>query len=187
MTGAMIPAHRVVRHGRHLDGSVLGVWLVRRLDPAAFAQTMLILCLGLLIWPVQFGGLFSVTIVAGNSMEPTLDLGDAVVTWRERVTVGDVILYHVPDGEFGVGNPVIHRVVGGDATGWITQGDNSSAPDDWRPASSDVLGVAKVHIPFGGRVIAILKSWWVIAGLGGLVVGLLLWPDKDLTRGRHRS
>lgn len=132
------------------------------------------------------------TLVAGNSMEPTYMLGDAVVTWTGPVQVGDAVLFRVPEGDFGAGNPVIHRIVGGDSSGWVTQGDNSYSPDTWTISNSDILGVAKFQIPFGGRVVAVLKSWLVIAVLGGLAVALLLWPDKEedakpsrRRRGRH--
>ena len=176
--------------GRHVDTTATASWLIRRLDPAAFVQTMLVVCLILLVWPASYGGRFSMTIVAGNSMEPTYMLGDAVITWREPVEVGDTILYRVPEGEFGEGNPVIHRIIGGDASGWITQGDNSYKEDDWRPASSDILGVAKFHVPLGGRLLAVMKSWLFIAFMGAVAVGLLLWPEpedppKRKQRGRH--
>ena len=74
---------------------------------------------------------------------------------------------------------MIHRVVGGDRSAWVTQGDNSESQDRWSITSSDVLGVAKFHIPFGGQVVALMKSWLVIALFGGLAVALLLWPDKE--------
>lgn len=132
------------------------------------------------------------TIVAGNSMEPTYDLGDVVVTWKQHVEVGDPVLFIIPEGEFGAGNPVIHRVIGGDSSGWQTQGDNSHGVDQWTPTSTEVLGVAALHVPLGGRVLAIMKSWLFIALMGGLVVGLLLWPAEvdELAkprRGRHLS
>jgi signal peptidase len=120
-------------------------------------------------------------------MEPTYQLGDAVITWREPVEVGDVILYLVPEGSTGAGNPVIHRAIDREGGLWITKGDNTRAVDPWRPTDSDVLGVAQIRLALGGRVIALLKSWWAIALLSGLAVGLLLWPDDDTPprRGRH--
>ena len=194
MTGLTLPRSRTGLPGRHVDVTSVAGRVTRRLDPAAFLQTMLIICLILVLWPAQFGGKFAITIVAGNSMEPTYNLGDAVITWGEPVQVGDTVLFRVPQGETGEGSPVIHRVVGGDRSAWATQGDNSQSQDKWSITSSDVLGVAKFHIPFGGRVVAIMKSWLVIALLGGLVVGLLLWPAKEdeaqpakTRRGRHIS
>ncbi len=190
MTDLTLPRSRKALHGRHIDVTNVAGWLTQRTTSTAFVQTMLVVCLVLVIWPVSFGGRFGMVIVAGNSMEPTFALGDAVVTWSETVQIGDVILYRVPEGEAGEGNSVIHRVVGGDGTGWISQGDNSSSPDRWKPANSDVLGVAKLWIPVGGRILAVMRSWLFVAALGGLAAGLLLWPDAQdektpSKRGRH--
>ncbi len=193
MTSLTLPRSRTASPGRHIDpGSVAGR-VTQRLDPVAFFQSMLVVCLLLVLWPASFGGRFGMVIVAGNSMEPTFALGDAVVTWREPVHLGDVILFRVPEGQTGAGNPIIHRVIGGDGTGWVTQGDNSISPDNWKLANSDVLGVAKLWIPVGGRVLAVMRSWLLIAALGGLAAGLLLWPDPQdgksfrRRRGRHLS
>jgi signal peptidase I len=200
VTGVTAPRSRTGLSGRHVDVSDVAGRITRRLNPTAFAQTMIIVCLALIVWPASFGGRFGVVMVAGNSMEPTYILGDAVLTWREPVEIGDTILFRVPEGDPGAGNPVIHRVIGGDSDGWITQGDNTPAPDNWAPSNREVLGVAKFHVPIGGRVLAVMRSWLVIATLGGLAVGLLIWPDleaasqekadvkpTDRGRGRHKA
>jgi signal peptidase len=163
---------------------------LRRIRPALFAQCALIALVGTLVWPASLGGAFGIVTIAGRSMEPTFQLGDVVVTWKQAVSIGDVILYRVPDGSAGAGNPVIHRVVGGDGEGWETQGDNVPLPDPWLPANSDVMGVARFEIPVDARVIGLLRSWWVVAIAGGLAVALVVWPESDdpglPTRGRHR-
>jgi len=186
VTGMTYP-EQVRCPGRHLDTSTWSGRLARWINPTAFLETMLVVTLVLILWPTTYGGRFGMVMVAGNSMEPTYQLGDAVITWREPVEVGDVILYVVPEGSPGAGNPVIHRVVDHEEGRWITKGDNSRSVDPWRPADSDVLGVAQFRLAFGGRAIALLKSWWVIALLSALAVGLLLWPEEDssLRRGRH--
>lgn len=179
MTGLTLPRDRTVQPGRHLDGRAINDRIARRLNPAGFLQWMVVVCVALALWPATLGGSFGMVIVAGNSMEPTYMLGDAVITWTRPVGVGDVILYRVPDGEPGEGNPVIHRVIGGDASGWITQGDNTDRPDDWVPSKDDVLGVAQFEVPLGGQVLAILRSWWLLALLGAVAVLLLLWPEPE--------
>lgn len=182
-------AHELER-GRHLPKGKLAAWL-SRLRPAIFAQGALLILLAALAWPASLGGAFGVVAIAGRSMEPTYQLGDVVITWKQPVAPGDVILYRVPEGSAGAGNPVIHRVTGGDRNGWITQGDNVGRPDPWRPAESDVLGVARFRAPIDGRVIGLLRSWWLVALTGSLMVALLLWPDStdedSPVRGRHRS
>ncbi len=187
MTGISYPEQAT---GRHIDASRRADRLARSLRPAAFLQWMLVICLALVLWPSQFGGAFGMVIVAGNSMEPTYDLGDAVITWRESPGIGDTVLFQVPDGEFGERNAVIHRIVGGDPGGWITQGDNSYAEDQWQPTNAEILGVAKFHVPFGGRLLGLLRNWLFISVLGGIATVLLLWPDpldeqEEAKRGRH--
>jgi signal peptidase I len=127
-------------------------------------------------------------MVAGHSMEPTYQLGDAVIAWRQPVEIGDIILYRIPAGDPGEGKTVIHRVIGGDGNGWTTQGDNNPHPDEWHPTNLDVLGVAQTKVPLGGEVLAVVRSWWFIAAMGGVAIGLLLWPEsQEGRRGRHRS
>lgn len=176
--------------GRHLPERRLSTWLTR-IRPAHFAQTAVVACLVVLIWPASLGGALGVVTIAGHSMEPTYDLGDVVITWKEPVEVGDVILFRVPAGEPGEGNPVIHRVIGGGPGGWETQGDNMPIPDIWRPSGRDVLGVAKFRIPLDAWYLALLRSWWFVSGAAGLTVALMLWPDEThdhpRARGRHRA
>lgn len=175
--------------GRHIDTSRPLDWLSRHLNPMGFLQWMLVIVLTLVLWPSTLGGRLGLVMVAGNSMEPTYHLGDAVISWREQVDVGDIILYRIPEGSPGEGKTVIHRVVGGDGYGWTTQGDNSAYPDSWYPSNLEVLGVAKMRVPLGGEVLEVVRSWWFIALMGAAAVGLLFWPDIDSAerrRGRHR-
>ena len=178
--------------GRHIDGSRPVDWLTRHLNPMGFLQWMLVVILALALWPSTLGGRMGLVMVAGNSMEPTYQLGDAVVAWRQPVEIGDIILYRIPQGSPGEGKTVIHRVIGGDGNGWVTKGDNNANPDDWYPSNLDVLGVAQTKVPLGGEVLRIVKSWWFIAAMGGLAVLLFFWPDSDeesetRSRGRHRG
>lgn len=165
--------------GRHLDRSRPVDRMTRFLNPWGFVQWMLIVILVLTLWPSTLGGRMGLVMVAGHSMEPTYQLGDAVIAWRGPVEVGDIILYRIPEGSPGEGKTVIHRVVGGDGNGWVTQGDNSDFPDKWYPSNLDVLGVAKTKVPLGGEVLSVVQSWWFIAALGGLAALLFFWPDDD--------
>jgi signal peptidase I len=151
--------------------------------PADALWLVVLLLVVWLIWPASFGGRLGLVLVAGTSMEPTYRLGDVAITWRSEPGVGDVVLYLVPDG-VARGQPVIHRIVGGTPEAWIAQGDNNARPDEWTPASDDVLGVAVVRIPIGGRVLGMLRSPVAIAALAGTAVALWMWPERD-RRGRH--
>ena len=153
--------------------------LIHRPRAWGLIQMTLMACLIVLVWPVQLGGKSTLTVVAGNSMEPTYLLGDAVITWKEAPHIGDVVLFRLPEGEFGAGKLVIHRLIGGDGSGWITQGDNRSGPDTWTISDNDILGVAKFQVPHSGRLLELVKSWLFIAALAVLAVATIVWPDKD--------
>jgi len=176
--------------GRHLPQVGL-VARASRLRPTQFAQIAVVACLIVLIWPASLGGAFGVVTVAGHSMEPTYELGDVVLTWKQPVELGDVILYRVPQASPGAGNPVIHRVIGGGPSGWETQGDNMAKPDTWRPSDGDVLGVTLFKVPLDYRFLALLRSWWFVSAAAGFAVALMLWPDDPGAagppRGRHRT
>lgn len=190
MTAVLPQSSSLSGRGRHLPESGL-VNRLARVRPSDLFQAAVVACVVVLLWPASLGGAFGVVTIAGRSMEPTYDLGDLVITWKEPVEIGDVVLFRVPEGEPGEGNPVIHRVIGGGPYGWQTQGDNMPMPDIWQPSNQDILGVAKFQVPFDARYLALLRSWWFISGAAGLAVALVMWPDETEddrpARGRHRA
>jgi hypothetical protein len=104
--------------------------------------------------------------------------------------VGDVIAYKVPGSDVGAGLTVIHRIIGGSAsTGFITQGDNNPAPDDWRPKLADVEGSAWMVIPKGGRILTFLHAPIPLAGLAaaGVVMWIVYQEDTPSLRRRRRG
>lgn len=116
---------------------------------AKAAGYTLLLALLALLWPQNFAGPTSFVGVDGHSMDGTYVDGDLIVVRRQSAyAVGDIVTYRVPQGEFGAGAHVIHRIIGGDAeTGFITQGDNRDKPDVWRPRPSDMLGTSWIRLP----------------------------------------
>jgi signal peptidase len=131
-----------------------------------------------LLWPTSLGGQTTLTIVSGHSMEPSYVTGDLVVTRAGTPAVGDIIVYQPKDVG---GARVIHRIVGGNARdGWIMKGDNNSWLDPWQPKGSEVLGIARLHLPHIGTVARILVSPILWVGLILLAGALLLWPRDDL-------
>lgn len=164
--------------GRHRTREATGLRLA---DAVTLIVTLVIVWL---VWPASLGGRLGLVLVAGNSMEPTYSLGDLAITWRMEPEVGDAVLYLVPDGQ-AAGQPVIHRIVGGDPSGWITQGDNNANPDEWLPATDHVLGEVVMSVPAGGRALWFLRSPIAVAALAGTAVGLWMWPDREHRRGRH--
>ncbi len=109
-------------------------------------------------------------------MEPTYVTGDLVVSRCGTPAVGDVVVYVPAELDHG---RIIHRIVGGDAaSGWVMQGDHNEFLDPWRPAGDEVLGIARLHVPFLGRVAAVLldpRSWLSVLAVAA---GVLLWPDR---------
>ena len=134
------------------------------------------LIVGWLLWPSSLGGCTTLTIVSGESMEPTYYTGDLVVSRCGPVDVGDVIVYNPPDVG---GARVIHRVVGGDAAdGWVVQGDNNTFLDPWQPTDEDILGRAVLHLPKVGRLAGLLLSPLTWVSLLIVALAIVVWPGK---------
>lgn len=134
-----------------------------------------------------FDGPARYVIVSGHSMEPTLSTGDlAVVVRHASYSRGDVVAYHVPDGEPGAGAVVIHRVVGGSGrTGYVTQGDNRDGRDTWRPKAEDVIGTMAFQIPGAGLVPDSLGSPLGLSVGAGLLAFFLLTGARKARPTEH--
>lgn len=153
---------------------------------------LLLTALGVAAWlvylrPTALGGPASYIFVSGTSMQPTMVTGDLVVLQRaDDYAKGDVIAFAIPDGEPGAGTFVIHRIVGGSAEdGFVMQGDNKPAPDDWRPTSSFVQGRLWLHISGAGSLVAWLKQPSIFASLtAALVVFFIVLGGQDKKKRR---
>ena len=139
------------------------------------AAIALFLAWFLLLRPGFLGGPASYIIVAGASMDPTLDSGDlAVARQQGGYHEGDIVAFRVPEGEPGEGAIVIHRIVGGTAEeGYIVQGDNKERPDMWRPTADDIVGRMWFNVPNGGLYVLFLRQPIVLGAIAGLL-GMLL-------------
>jgi signal peptidase I len=116
-----------------------GTWLRRGGELLALvALTAVLVC----TWPQSLGGRVAYIMVSGHSMEPTMHLGDLAVLRRQSTyRVGEIVVYHVPDGEVGAGALVIHRIVGGSArSGFTTRGDHNGYDDPWHPHTNNIVG-----------------------------------------------
>lgn len=117
--------------------------------------------------PQAFGGPAAYLVVRGDSMLPTYESGDLIILHATSdYTVGDVVAYLVPKGEFGEGHLVLHRIVGGDASaGFVLEGDNNRAPDPWQPRPVDMVGRPWVAVPRVGAVIAWARQPIILGAL----------------------
>jgi signal peptidase I len=111
-------------------------------------------------------GRIDYVVTNGVSMEPLYHQGDlVVVAHADHYAIGDIIAYH--DAAKGI--VVLHRIVGGDAAGWIMRGDNNQSEDSVRPSSSQVIGRAIAHAPWIGHFFGSLAGGIALAGLIAIV------------------
>ena len=120
----------------------------------------------LFLAPAALGGPVTPIITRGISMEPTYTSGDLAIGYRDRSpAVGDVLVARHPSGAI-----VLHRVIGQDAAGFITQGDNLDQPDPWRTPPDEVIGTVRFSVAGAWRVLALLQEPLVLGALAGLAV-----------------
>jgi signal peptidase I len=132
--------------------------------------------------PQFLGGPAGYVIVTGHSMVPTLHDGDlAIVRRQDAYAPGDIVAYRIPKGEPGEGHIIIHRVVGGSAEeGYVTQGDNRTTPDTWRPTAADVVGKLWLRVPAVGETLGLLRSPLLMATVAAaLTAALVLTAPAD--------
>ncbi len=158
------------------DEGRTGWWLATR-RIVGWLSTILMILLLFLAWPLAWGGLFSYTVVAGNSMEPKFHTGDVVMTLeRSEYQVGEVIVYTVTFGDKS--GAVIHRIVEAlPDGGFKTKGDNNDFIDPWVAQPDDIRGEVIGMFAQGYRVISLIRSplFWIIPI--GVMVAYFLWPE----------
>lgn len=139
--------------------------------------------------PESLGGPAGYVMVRGVSMLPTYHSGDLVIVQKEAsYTRGEIIAYRIPEGDVGGGIVVIHRIVGGaPEEGFVLQGDNNPAPDDWRPKVADIIGSAWLVIPRGGAFLGLLRAPLLLASLAAGVAVAFLLVDPTNTRSSNGS
>jgi len=120
--------------------------------------------------PGLLGIPYNQVIVSGDSMLPTYETGDLVVTRRqESYRRGAIVAYRAP-AESSRGPLIIHRIVAGDARrGYIFRGDNRTTRDPWQVKPEDVLGEASLRVPKVGLVFAVLRQPAGFAVLAAIV------------------
>lgn len=133
--------------------------------------------------PVALGGSTTYLKVSGTSMEPGLHTGDLAVLWAaDSYQIGDVVGYHVPRPDPAAGSVIIHRIVDIGLDGFVMHGDNTSAPDPWRPTDDDVMGRMVFSLPGFGFAINAFGNPALLAALMfgfGFVTVMLMGSDKS--------
>ncbi len=133
------------------------------------------------LWPVQFGGVTSFSIVSGRSMERTYHTGDLVITKvRAAYKVGEIVVYKIPGTDTGHGREVVHRLHTRLPDGTLlAQGDNNKTVDPWTITDADIVGAKWLMIPKAGVFLGFLRSPAAAAILIGALVMWVAWPRRD--------
>lgn len=149
---------------------------------------------GLMVLPTLLG--YERYVIITGSMVPTLPVGSVVydeVVPVEDLEVGDVITF-VPPPEFGVTDPVTHRIVqikvAGDDSGapgqrvFRTQGDNNEDQDPWKMVLDGPEQPRVVHhVEYVGYVYMALQIGWVqLLVIGIPAIALIVYIVVTLWR-----
>ncbi len=151
--------------------------LARRL---LMAGLLVLTVLGLLFAAAVALGQFSFVTTHGHSMNPLYYQGDLVIVDKAHdYRVGDIVAYQVKAQHL----TVLHRIIGGDANGFVMKGDNNQSIDPFHPTPSQILGRAALHISHGGIWLGRLTNPVV---LGMIAFGLLAGGGKVIQTRRRR-
>jgi signal peptidase I len=106
---------------------------------------------------LSFAGITKARIVLTESMQPTINPGDIVLSLNpERLPpkVGDIVTYTGRRYDGTAVASFTHRVMSGDAqNGFVMKGDNNPAPDTQKPTLADISGVVFYTIPIIGKLL----------------------------------
>ena len=162
-------------------------WAVPRLSTVRTVVRLSVLTsiAGLLFWaaaPTALG--WRAALITSGSMEPGIRAGDLVML--VPIDADAVSRSSLKGAVVQVNNPVrpgqllVHRVVGKDPKGaLITKGD-ANANRDYAPVQpSQVLGVARIRVPFVGLPVLWVQNGQTVPLMAlGLILLVLAWPER---------
>jgi len=130
---------------------------------AALAVAIAVLAAAIVIGP------WGLLVTHGVSMNPVYHQGDLVmVVTDDSYDIGQIVAYR--DHVHGL--VVLHRLSGGDASGYDFKGDNNESTDVVHPTQSDLIGRAVLHIPQAGTWLKRLISPAALAAYTLLLLGV---------------
>lgn len=147
------------------------------------------------LWIIPLVGLLlfvisshSFMVVGSESMKPTLQVGDLILTHKtsmDNLQVGDIIDYRVPSTFMKLYNyppTICHRIVSLENTSnglaFRTKGDNTSL-DPFLVMPEDVIGKEVGTIRYLGYPVLFVQRWQGICMLAGILLLLLLYNKGD--------
>ena len=157
--------------------TVAVVSLVRRIVSGVLYGISAALIVALLALGIT--GTLAFRVVLTESMKPTINPGDVIVSVSDNVItpkLNDVVVYIATRFDGTPVAPFAHRIIGGSAAdGWIVKGDNNPNADVQHPTSKDINAVVIAVWPgvgkfFNGQVIVllavlILAIWFIVSGV----------------------
>lgn len=133
-------------------------------------------------WPQHLGGGTTYVSTHGASMEPGFSTGDlAVLRPSSSYDVGDVVAYRSES----LDTIVMHRIVSGDAEGFVTRGDSNDWLDEDRPSDDEILGELFLRVPQGGKALGAARNPGVLGAAA--IAGLAAFGAVSRPRGRHET
>lgn len=124
-------------------------------------------------------GQLTIVVTEGVSMNPVYYEGDLVVVSKsDAYSVGDIAAFNL-DNDYDV---ALHRIIGGDPSGFVFKGDNNESVDPRKPAAGELVGKAVFHLPQGGLWLNSLTSPPVL----GVLAFALVASGRTAATTRHR-
>jgi len=132
---------------------------------------------------IYFSDDYSLYIVRSESMRPTINMGDLVITGpvdgpiKGELKPGTIVTYeHARE-------TVTHRVESINGATLVTRGDAAEEADPWKVELADVKGVFLFKVPYMGYATSFIQSrfGWFMAIIVP-AAALVLWLVKDIVK-----
>ena len=132
---------------------------------------------------MYFADGYNLYIVRSESMVPTINMGDLIVTgpmngpFDGEVKAGTIVTF-LHNKQL-----ITHRVKAVDGEALVTMGDAAEEPDPWPVTMSDVQGTYMFRIPYVGFLTNFIRTkqgWFISIIIPGAL--LVCWLAKDIVK-----
>lgn len=126
---------------------------------------------------------YNIYLVRSESMTPTLNLGDLIVTGPAGSSIaGETEPGKIATFEHG-GELVTHRIQAIEGQSLVTKGDAVEDTDPWPIKISDIRGLYLFKVPYVGYITSFVQTklgWFVVIIIPATC--LVLWLVKDILK-----